>query len=215
MTELAIVLPLVAFLMLAVGFAVVLRRAGSIVARTREVEHFRSAIRDLASRIDQSLEGAAGRIDAVRRQQLGVDTLGPTIEAGADAITRYIEEIRAVHGPPAAETIRNDLVFDLERAGRALAMVAHGATIVAQVRRRGRDLEAQTSIKRGYLDLVHAREAIARHAARAEELEAIADQPPIEWPPVRRPPVRRPPVHRPPTAPPTIEPPVTARELRS
>ena len=205
MTELAIVLPLVAFLVLAVGFAVVLRRAGLIVARTREVEHFRSAVRDLAGRIDQSLEGAAGRIDAVRRQQLGVDTLGATIEAGADAIERYTEEVRALRGPPTAEAIRDDLVFDLERAGRALAMVAHGATILAQVRRRGRELEAQTSIKRGYLNLVHAREAIARHAARADELDAIADQPPIERPVIRRPP----------SSPPPTEPPVTARELRS
>ncbi len=205
MTELAIVLPLVAFLVLAVGFAVVLRRAGLIVARTREVEHFRSDVRDLAGRIDQSLEGAAGRIDAVRRQQLGVDTLGATIEAGADAIERYTEEVRALHGPPTAEAIRDDLVFDLERAGRALAMVAHGAAIVAQVRRRGRELEAQTSIKRGYLNLVHAREAIARHAARADELDAIADQPPIERSLIRRPP----------SSPPPTEPPVTARELRS
>ena len=63
MTELGILLPLVAFLVLAVGFAVVLRRAGRIVARTREVENFRSAVRDLATRIDQSLEGATGRID--------------------------------------------------------------------------------------------------------------------------------------------------------
>ena len=55
---------------------------------------------------------------------------------------------------------------ELERAERALAMVDHGATILAQVRRRGRELEAQTSIKRGYLNLIHAREAIARHAAR-------------------------------------------------
>jgi hypothetical protein len=59
-------------------------------------------------------------------------------------------------------------------------MVDHGAGILAQVRRRGRELEAQTSIKRGYLNLIHAREAIVRHAAAAEELElppADAPQP--------------------------------------
>jgi len=44
-------------------------------------------------------------------------------------------------------------------------MVDHGASILAQVRRRGRELEAQTAIKRGYLNALHAREAIARHAA--------------------------------------------------
>jgi len=55
-------------------------------------------------------------------------------------------------------------------------MVEHGAKILAQARRRGRELEAQTSVKRGYLNLVHAREAIVRHAAAAEELEV----PPVE-----------------------------------
>ena len=172
MTELAILLPLVAFLVLAVGFAVVLRRASRIVARTREVENFRSSVRELATRIDHSLEGAAGRIDAVRRQQLGADTIGATIEAATDAIERYADEARALHGPPAAVAIRDDLVAELERADRALRMVDHGASILAAVMRRGRELEAQTSIKRGYLNLIHAREAIVRHAARAEELEA-------------------------------------------
>ena len=65
-----------------------------------------------------------------------------------------------------------------ERAERALAMVDHGAKILAQVRRRGRELEAQTAIKRGYLNLIHAREAILRHAVAAEDLK----QPPIDAP---------------------------------
>ena len=34
-----------------------------------------------------------------------------------------------------------------------------------------RELEAQTSIKRGYLNLIHAREAIARQAILADELK--------------------------------------------
>ena len=64
-------------------------------------------------------------------------------------------------------------------------MVDHGAKILAQVRRRGRELEAQTSIKRGYLNLVHAREAIVRHAAAAEDARRgpiAADQSPRSRP---------------------------------
>jgi hypothetical protein len=179
-TELAILLPLAAFFVLAMGFAIVLRRAGRIVARTREVEGFRSSVRDLAGRIDQSLDGAIRRIDAVRRQQLAAGTIGATIEAATDAIRRYTEEARALHGPATAQAIRDDLVAELERADRALGMVDHGATILAQATRRGRELEAQTSIKRGYLNLVHAREAIFRHAARAAELDATLDPAPAE-----------------------------------
>ena len=171
MTELTVLLPITAFLALVIGVAIVLRRAGRIVARTREIEGFRSSVRDLTTRIDQSLEGAAGRIDAVRRGQLGADTIGPTIEAATDAVARYSDEARALKGPAVAAEVRDALVDDLERAERALGMVEHGAGILAQVRRRGRELEAQTSIKRGYLNLIHAREAIVRHAAAAEELE--------------------------------------------
>jgi hypothetical protein len=178
--ELTVLLPIAAFVALAIGVGIVLRRAGRIVARTREVEHFRSAVRDLTTRIDQSLEGAAGRIDAVRRGQLGADTIGPTIEAATDAVTRYAEEARALKGPPAAAPIREALVEDLERAERALAMVDHGARIMVAARRRGRELEAQTSIKRGYLNLVHARDAIVRHAAAAEDLEVPRPGEPTE-----------------------------------
>ena len=176
MPELAILLPLAAFIAMAAAIAVVLRRAGRIVARTREVEGFRSAVRELAARIDTSLEGATTRIDAVRRQTVGAETNGPTIEAATDAVSRYAEEARSLGGPPAAIAIRDDLVEELERAERALALVEHGAAILAQVRRRGRELEAQTAIKRGYLNLLHAREAIARHAQLAQELEPGPDE---------------------------------------
>jgi hypothetical protein len=175
-----ILLPLVAFVALAAGTAIVLRRAGRIVARTREIEGFRSAVRDLTGRVDTSLDGATSRIDAVRRGQVGADTIGETITAATDAVERYIEEARALHGPEGAAEIRDDIVAELERAGRALSMVDHGATILAQVRRRGRELEAQTAIKRGYLNLLHAREAIDRHAARAQALESTTDNGPAD-----------------------------------
>jgi hypothetical protein len=176
-------IPVLAAVAIAAGVAIVLRRAGRIVARTREVEGFRSKIRDLSARIGTSLDGAITRIDAVRRQSVGADTIGPTIEAASDAVQRYLDEVRALDGPKAAKSIRDDIVAELERAGRALDMVEHGAGIMAQVRRRGRELEAQTAIKRGYLNLLHAREAIATHAQRAETLdaneEAAAGQPSI------------------------------------
>jgi hypothetical protein len=179
-SELTVLLPIAAFVALAIGVLIVLRRAGRIVARTREIEGFRSAVRDLTTRIDQSLEGAVGRIDAVRRGQLGADTIGATIEAATDAVNRYAEEARALKGPKSAAPIREALVEDLERAERALAMVDHGAKILSVSRPRGHELEGQTSIKRGYLNLVHAREAIVRHAAEAEDLDVPPPGQPAE-----------------------------------
>ena len=169
--EPVLLLPLAAFIALAAASVIVLRRAGRLIANTREIQGFRSTVRDLNERIGLSLDGAAQRIDAVRRQQLPADGLGDTVGATRDAVTRYAEEARALKGPPEAAAIARDIVSDLDRAKRAIDMVEHGATILASVRRGGRELEAQTSIKRGYLNLIHAREAIARHAARAELLE--------------------------------------------
>ncbi|MEO8570292.1 MAG: hypothetical protein ABI553_01210 [Chloroflexota bacterium] len=166
--ELAVLLPIAAFIALAAGLAYVLRGTGRIVARTRELEQFRAGVTDLAARVDASLDGAAGQIDAVRRRQVGPDTIGDTLAAATDAVERYADEARSLRGPRKAMSLRSELVAELERAGRALAMVEHGTSIMINARRGPRELEAQTSIKRGYLNLIHAREAIARHALDAQ-----------------------------------------------
>ncbi len=171
MEQIAILLPIAAFVALAAGLAVVLRGTGRIVARTREVEHFRGTVKDLAMRVDASLGGAVAQIDAVRRRQAGPDTIADTIDAAMDAVERYAEEAKALRGPRKAQHIRSDLVAELERSRRALEMVEHGRSIMVAARRGPRELEAQTSIKRGYLNLIHAREAFARHAVLAQEFE--------------------------------------------
>jgi len=170
--EIAVLLPIAAFVALAAGLAVVLRGTGKIVARTREVEHFRGAVKDLAARVDASLGGAAGQIDAVRRRQVDPDLIGDTLVAASDAVRRYADEARGLRGPSQSRRISDDLVAELERAGRALEMVEHGATIMVSVRRGPRELEAQTAIKRGYLNLIHAREAFARRALDAQAMTA-------------------------------------------
>ena len=181
--EPVLLLPLAAFIALAAASVIILRRAGRLIATQREIQSFRTTVRDLNERIGMSLDGAAQRIDGVRRQQLSAEGLGDTVAATGDAIARYSDEARALKGPPEAAAIARDIVSDLDRAKRAIDMVEHGATILASVRRGGRELEAQTSIKRGYLNLIHAREAIARHAARAEDLEP-SRAPRGSWQPV-------------------------------
>ena len=79
--EPVLLLPLLAFIALAALSLIVLRRAGRLIATTREIQGFRAAVRDLDARIGMSLDGAAQRIDSVRRQQLSADGLGDTISA--------------------------------------------------------------------------------------------------------------------------------------
>ena len=140
------------------------------MARTREVEGFRSSVRDLAARIDASLGGAAAsdRPGPSPRAR-PADAIGETLTAASDAVDRYLDEARALRAPsPATSISATTSSPELERAGRALATVEHGATIIVDGPTAARrELEAQTSIKRGYLNLLHAREAIAREASRA------------------------------------------------
>lgn len=118
-----LLVPVAAFIALVAGLVVVLRRAGRILAGTRRLDAFRTSLRDLTQRIDGSLDGTLDRVDALRRQQVGADTVLATIETSADAVARYADEARALDGPGEGLAIRDDLVEDLERVGRALAMV--------------------------------------------------------------------------------------------
>jgi hypothetical protein len=169
-TQLAELLAIAAFVALALAVAIVIRRSARLVAETRDTDRFRRGVADLAARVDQSLGGVGARIDAVRRQTASAEDIAENIAAARDAVTRYEEEARALHGPPGANEIREAIVGELGRAARALEMVDHGCAILTAARIGSRELEAKTSIKRGYLNVLHAREAIARHAVRAAAL---------------------------------------------
>lgn len=166
-----LVLPVLAFLILLTLFGLVLRRAGRFVAETRDAERFRRQVGDLAGRVESSLGELSGRVDAVRRGQLGADAVADDLSASLDAVTRYADEARAFRPPVDGVRIREELVTELERSGRAIQMIEHGRAIQVSVRGGGREVEAQTAIKRGYLNVLHAREAIAGLARAAAELK--------------------------------------------
>lgn len=175
--QLAQLLALVAFIALLLALVVFLRRAGQLLAVTRRRETFRRAVTDLVGRIGTSLDGLASRVDGVRRHTLDAAAIQDNLVAAAAAVSRYAAEASALQPTGAHVEIRTAILADLERAERAIQMVEHGCTILAGATRMGaRELEAQTSIKRGYLNILHAREAIGRHGARA--LEVAPDEVP-------------------------------------
>ena len=157
-----LILPFLAFLILLALFGLVLRRAGRFLARTRDLERFRRQIGDLGGRIERSLAEVSARVDALRRGQVGADALAEDLSASLDAVGRYADEARGLKPPASGRTIRDDIVGELERVARALEMIEHGRSIQTSSRSGIHELEAQTAIKRGYLNVLHAREAIAR-----------------------------------------------------
>ena len=171
----AIVLPLVAFFSLAIAFTVILRRAGRLLAATRDVERFRRQAGDLTERIETSLGEISVRVDALRRGQLDANVIGDDLTASIEAVRLYTDEARALQPPADAIRIRIGLVAELERAERALGMIEHGCAITISARAGARELEAQTAIKRGYLNVLHAREAIHRHRGEVTAM-APADE---------------------------------------
>ena len=154
-------IPLVLFALLVVTFGFVLRRAAHVVAETRELDGFTRTATDLTARIAASLTGAGERIDAVRRGQVAPETIFETLEAARDAMERYRAETDALVVPAEFDPLRVRLAEQVSRAHRALEMVDHGcATLTAGSVGRARDVEGQTAIKRGYLNILHAREAV-------------------------------------------------------
>ena len=170
--DLTVLIPSGAFLAMVVLFALVLRRTGRVIADTRHAEAFRGSIEDLATRVDVSLGGIVERIDGVRRHQLPPGGIGESLAAALDAVERYGAEAQALDGPASAARQRAGILAELERSGRALRMVEHGCRRLAAARGIGRDVEGETAVKRGYLNLLHAREAIADHAREIAETNA-------------------------------------------
>ena len=160
MNAVVLVLPLALFALMAIALIVAVRRTSRVVAASRERDAFRASVVDLARRIDESLAGVAERIDLVRRHQVEPDLIGPNVQAASDAVVRYADEVRALRPPAATFDVRDAMVGELERAGRALEMAAYGCEILASAAGRHRNQEAQTAIKRGYLNVLHARDAI-------------------------------------------------------
>ena len=131
MELLVILLPIMAFIALAAGLVVVFRGSGRIAARTRELQQFKAAVKDLTFRADtllglrppvRSTPSATSRRDPRRSSQAVTDA--------TETLERYGEEARAWSGPRQAQAIRDDLVGELERAIRALGMVEHGADML-------------------------------------------------------------------------------------
>jgi hypothetical protein len=170
-----LVLPILAFIILLTLFILVLRRAGRFIAATRDVERFRRQVGDLVGRAEISLAEICVRVAAVRRGSLGADEVADDLAASIDAVGRYEDEARGLHPPKDGLTIRDAIVAELERAARALEMIEHGRGIQASARSGGREIEAQTAIKRGYLNVLHAREAIAHQAKTARDLSGAGE----------------------------------------
>lgn len=159
-----LVIPLAIFVAMAVVFLVILRRIGLLVADSRESALFSRSVEDLARRIDATLSDTIARVDRLRRKQIDVLEIIEPLDRALEMLLAYGEEARGLGGPPAAAVPTAAFASEIDRADRALQMVEHGAALLGSVSSGHRYAEAQTAMKRGYLNVLHARDSIARHA---------------------------------------------------
>lgn len=175
-TELLI--PLAIFVALLGVFGLLLRRIWHLIVESRQLVAFRRAVRDLAARIDQTLDAIVVQVDRVRRHQVDVASVTQGLDQALEGLVRLGEEARNLEGPAVTAGARSAFIAEIDRAERALQMVEHGCAILATPGGSYRQVEAETAIKRGYLNVVHAREALARHAA---DIEAARPAEELRW----------------------------------
>jgi hypothetical protein len=154
-----VVLPLVVFFVMGVAVVWLLWRVVVAGGRVRRETAASVAIAEVARRSELLLGELLVVVDEMRRRKVAPQDAGPKMAAAQEVLSREVQEAMALSRSGPWATTAAALVADLERAQRAIDFVVHGGELLADV--HGVDWgEGETSVKRGYLNLVHAREAI-------------------------------------------------------
>ena len=156
---------LLLFVALVVAFFGVLNRAAVVVADTRVEDAFRREAAALADRAVEHLGETCAQVDRVRRRLDAPDVLEGILPPALEALEGLAAETTALEPPAPLAPFRTRLAEEIDRASRAADTVRHGGAIMGLTAGRPRELEGETSIKRGYLNLLHAREALQTLAA--------------------------------------------------
>ncbi|HEX5148300.1 MAG TPA: hypothetical protein VFW02_04415 [Candidatus Limnocylindrales bacterium] len=168
--ELAAVLWLALLLALVALFARVTLRMRALVARTRDLERVQQAVESVDRRLAGVVDPLVRGLDETRRHAGDPASLAAMASEAQVVIDALIAETRALVVPAAVPVPVTAMTAELERASRAASLVQHGLAALENVG-IGRDLEGQTSIKRGTLNLRHAKDAFAQLARQVAALQ--------------------------------------------
>ena len=168
-------LPLAALLWLAMLvalgalFVITFRRMSTLTTRTRDLETFQEAVDSLDRRFGAAALPLLRGLDEARRHAGDTVGLSGQVAAAQSIIDELTGETPALAPPEGLAPVVAAMTGDLERAERAVLLVEHGLGMMTNTS-MGRDLEAQTSLKRGALNLRHARDAFAERARTVADL---------------------------------------------
>jgi hypothetical protein len=173
-----VAVPLLLAALVAAALMMLVRRMSRALRTTRQIERFQEDAASLGRRLDALLDTTISQVDAIRRHELLGSDVIEDLHAAMDSLDRGLDDAQALDAPPVQLTHREGIVAEIRHAQRALDMVLHGCELVAGPRARLRTAESQIAVKRGYLNLLHAREALARHV---DDLAAARDESESAW----------------------------------
>jgi hypothetical protein len=164
----SVLLPVVLFVAMGAVTGVILWRlmaAGG--AARRSAQSLRTAS-DVAHRSEARIGQLAAELDGLRQRGLEPETAGDILAAGATDLSSLAAEARSARDRTSQPAVAA-LVDELERALRSLELIDHGRQVMIGGDHSGG--EGRTSVKRGYLNLLHVREAIRQRGA---EIRAVS-----------------------------------------
>lgn len=157
------VLPLALLVLLVFVLALLARRAARALAVSRAANAFEAEVTALSGRLTPIVDELVRLIDAVRRHQLPANESREALGAARSAFESERDAVTGWSTPPGLTALVGDLAADLERLARAAETIDFGTQLTVTGTSHQRELEAQTAIKRGYLNLLHARQSFQDH----------------------------------------------------
>jgi hypothetical protein len=166
-----VVVPLAVFFVAGLAVAYLVWRVVLVGGQLRREAQSQRATVLLARRADMSVSELASLVDEVRRRKMDPQEARPSLRASAQTMRRFSVEISSLGSGDAPPAFAAGLVAELDRTERAIELIEHGAEMLSESSFE-RHSEGETAIKRGYLNLLHAREAIR---ACGDEIAAMSD----------------------------------------
>jgi hypothetical protein len=166
-----VIVPLAVFFAVSLAVAYLVWRIVLVGGQLRREAQRQRAVVQIAHRADASVSELALLVDEVRRRKLDPGEAQQRLRTSADTMRRFSQEISSLGPGDSPPAFAVGLLGEIDRTERAIELIEHGAQLLAGLafERRG---EGETAIKRGYLNLLHAREAIR---ACGDEIAAMSD----------------------------------------
>lgn len=168
---LSVVLPVVVFVVMATLFITAVWRVLVAGAEARRSAQTLRLASDVAHRSDICIGELAHEIECLRHRGPELTGVGEAIAKGSARLSSLAAEAHAVQDRTTEPAVAS-LVDELERALRSLELIEHGREILASGNLSNG--EGETSVKRGYLNLLHAEEAIRQRGADIRAVSAPA-----------------------------------------